>query len=369
MPSGQDASAGTQGGGAEDQVLSEAMDVFNQASGTQGQQGQESPGMPGDDGYGDSDILSQTAGNSMPGSPAGNETGVAGEQGNAGMGGTQQEQACVGETGELTGACADGVGTGGEAGQQQADGTQQGGTSGLDGAGSEAAAGVDGATAGAMGQDGAYGATGYPGTGGTAPGQSGSGTYSSTGYPSTGGAARGQAGNGAYRNSPDNGGAAGGGGAMTNAEQVGVLDGQLNEQLAVFDGMILNKQQSVISERQENARDSGQYGAGGEGDGQGSAGNANGESAPLLTAMARGSTNSNAGGGNMPNLPEDNRQGDFGADPRQQVNIPSDIPDGSDDDVVARQLREAAIKETDPVLREKLWDEYRKYKKGVALRK
>jgi hypothetical protein len=44
--------------------------------------------------------------------------------------------------------------------------------------------------------------------------------------------------------------------------------------------------------------------------------------------------------------------------------IPADIPDGSDDDVVARQLREAAMAETDPELREKLWQEYRLYKKG-----
>ena len=35
---------------------------------------------------------------------------------------------------------------------------------------------------------------------------------------------------------------------------------------------------------------------------------------------------------------------------------------GDDDDVVARQLREAAMREPDPQLREKLWDEYRKYK-------
>lgn len=45
-----------------------------------------------------------------------------------------------------------------------------------------------------------------------------------------------------------------------------------------------------------------------------------------------------------------------------QRQAPSD--GGSDDDVVARQLREAAEKETDPVLKEKLWDEYRKYKEG-----
>lgn len=42
--------------------------------------------------------------------------------------------------------------------------------------------------------------------------------------------------------------------------------------------------------------------------------------------------------------------------------VPADIPDGRDDDIVARQLREAAQMEKDPELREKLWDEYRKYK-------
>ena len=41
---------------------------------------------------------------------------------------------------------------------------------------------------------------------------------------------------------------------------------------------------------------------------------------------------------------------------------PDDIPSGNDDDVVARQLREAAMREPDPAVREKLWDEYRKYK-------
>jgi hypothetical protein len=41
---------------------------------------------------------------------------------------------------------------------------------------------------------------------------------------------------------------------------------------------------------------------------------------------------------------------------------PEDLPSGNDDDVVARQLREAAMREPDQALREKLWDEYRKYK-------
>jgi hypothetical protein len=40
---------------------------------------------------------------------------------------------------------------------------------------------------------------------------------------------------------------------------------------------------------------------------------------------------------------------------------PEDIPSGRDDDVVARQLREAAMSEPDPELREALWQEYRNY--------
>jgi hypothetical protein len=39
-------------------------------------------------------------------------------------------------------------------------------------------------------------------------------------------------------------------------------------------------------------------------------------------------------------------------------------PSGYDDDIVARQIREAAEKETDPELKEKLWKEYEDYKKG-----
>ncbi|MEE2783422.1 MAG: hypothetical protein VYE04_08680 [Pseudomonadota bacterium] len=49
---------------------------------------------------------------------------------------------------------------------------------------------------------------------------------------------------------------------------------------------------------------------------------------------------------------------------RGSENIPDDLPDAKDDDIIARQLREAAMQETDPDLKEKLWEEYRKYKKG-----
>ncbi|MFQ5635153.1 MAG: hypothetical protein ACE5G3_07470 [Gammaproteobacteria bacterium] len=42
--------------------------------------------------------------------------------------------------------------------------------------------------------------------------------------------------------------------------------------------------------------------------------------------------------------------------------IPDDIPaDGRGDDQVARQIREAAMAERDPIIRDALWDEYRKH--------
>ncbi|MCU7798758.1 MAG: hypothetical protein KZQ70_01105 [gamma proteobacterium symbiont of Lucinoma myriamae] len=40
--------------------------------------------------------------------------------------------------------------------------------------------------------------------------------------------------------------------------------------------------------------------------------------------------------------------------------------DQIDDDIVARQLKEAAEKETNPELKEKLWDEYYKYKQTIG---
>ena len=45
--------------------------------------------------------------------------------------------------------------------------------------------------------------------------------------------------------------------------------------------------------------------------------------------------------------------------------IPDDIPSPQGDDIVAKQLREAAAAEQDPALREKLWDEYKRYKQGL----
>lgn len=44
------------------------------------------------------------------------------------------------------------------------------------------------------------------------------------------------------------------------------------------------------------------------------------------------------------------------------------IPDGNDDDIVARRIRKAAELETDPELKDKLWKEYVEYKKNSQVR-
>ena len=163
-----------------------------------------------------------------------------------------------------------------------------------------------------------------------------------------------------YGDGPGTGGAMTDG-AMTDGERAGAMEAELNEQLAVFDGMILGEQQAIREGR--NAQAGGYSGGGQSGYGSSGAGGGQGDggSAPLLTGRARGTM------GNMPDMPGDNRRGDFDGEQGSNQNIPDDIPDGSDDDVVARQLREAAMKEEDPELRERLWDEYRKYK-GIAKR-
>ncbi|MGB5335872.1 MAG: hypothetical protein WBN07_09640, partial [Woeseiaceae bacterium] len=50
------------------------------------------------------------------------------------------------------------------------------------------------------------------------------------------------------------------------------------------------------------------------------------------------------------------------SDSEIEQRTPDDIAVAIDDDIVAKQLREAALSEDDPELRKRLWEEYRKYK-------
>lgn len=149
---------------------------------------------------------------------------------------------------------------------------------------------------------------------------------------------------------------------MTGAERVAVLDGALNSGYGDFDSLIL-------TERARAQAQAAAAGVGSGGGGQDGAGGGVDDGQPIFTVPGAGSGPSGVGGpSGLPGVLADAGSGRAGAglggrggDDEQVFPPPEDIPSGRDDDVVARQLREAAMREPDPELREKLWDEYRNY--------
>ena len=128
--------------------------------------------------------------------------------------------------------------------------------------------------------------------------------------------------------------------------------------------MILQEQE-LLEQKRASAGGGGAGGAGGAG-GVGGGGAGGGAAGEAGSESSQGDQTADAGEatGDSPNAPTGSgrvpgRQDD---DSELQERVPADIPDGRDDDIVARQLREAAMNEEDPELRERLWDEYRRYK-------
>jgi hypothetical protein len=148
-------------------------------------------------------------------------------------------------------------------------------------------------------------------------------------------------------------------GEQTLDEQIAVLDAELFSGLGEFDEMLLREQERVRAA----APVSDATGGGGGGGGAGEADQSEGAEGSAGLAATDGGPGADADAGSDGSYGEGAGRGAQRQEGRQGV--PPDIPDGSDDDVVARQLREAAEKETDPELKKKLWEEYRKYKQGT----
>jgi len=134
---------------------------------------------------------------------------------------------------------------------------------------------------------------------------------------------------------------------MTAAERARVLDGQLNRGYEVFDGLILGERERAQAEVERTPGSQGSAGDIASAGGSGSAGQPQ-------TMPGDGGQQTGVPVGSFPSASSS-------PPPGETFPPPEDIPSGRDDDVVARQLREAAMREPDPELREALWDEYRKY--------
>ena len=151
----------------------------------------------------------------------------------------------------------------------------------------------------------------------------------------------------------------------TPEEQVAALDEMLMAGLGEYDERLLTEQDRIKAAAPPgnsgaggNGSGPGSEGDGAEGEGQGDGQN-NGQNDGDSENDGQGrnsggeagdSSDSREGGSQRQGGPVDSSKGsgDLGNDSDQ----PSDIPDGNDDDVVARQLREAAENETDPELKQ-----------------
>jgi hypothetical protein len=186
---------------------------------------------------------------------------------------------------------------------------------------------------------------------GSAGGQaSSSGGSAGGGNPATSGSMPG--GQGPAGSPPPGGrqGTGSGSGPLTPAEQVAILDSELERGTGEFDAMILEEQ--AQQRRDTRAREPSAMEA------PEPAGGPSGGSGEEVMADAGDYGGGYSTGGGMGGATKG------GGMPKNTAKYPppKDIPSGNDDDVVARQLREAAMREPDPEVREKLWDEYRKYK-------
>ena len=177
----------------------------------------------------------------------------------------------------------------------------------------------------------------------------------------------------------------------TSNEQIADLDKVLAESLGQFDESLL-KEDERLAARQPRDRETG-YGSdqelggssGGQYGGQGEvSGEAQGQSRTTETSGKEGPASEETGttgsgtemgdattgsGDRTGAVPGKGAEagGGHGSEQSGETTAQAgrqELETGYDD-IVARQLREAAEKETDPELKKKLWEEYRKYKKGV----
>lgn len=143
---------------------------------------------------------------------------------------------------------------------------------------------------------------------------------------------------------------------MTTAERVAVLDRQLEASTGVFDGIIREEQRQQRSSRRDQSSQAQSGGETGTGTGAGTESESGGRN-PYESSDEGGYGSVGGGiGGRSGGAPEN----------PAVFEAPDDIPSGNNDDIVARQLREAAMREADSDVREALWNEYRKYK-GIEI--
>jgi hypothetical protein len=143
----------------------------------------------------------------------------------------------------------------------------------------------------------------------------------------------------------------------SEADRTARLEKTLEESVGGFDEVLADEQRE-ISTVGRNTEGFGGGGSGGAGTGrvglgkQGGGGSGGGAG----SGSAGGAAGSNAG-------PPDARVASISKMSEEEIKsrTPDDIPELVSEDIVAKQLREAALAEDNTELRERLWEEYRMY--------
>ncbi len=112
-----------------------------------------------------------------------------------------------------------------------------------------------------------------------------------------------------------------------------------------------------IAQRAAQGADSGSQSNGQSGGQQGSASASEGGESGASSASEGGESGASSVDGQQAGS---NSSGQITEGAGNVIAVPEDVGDGRNDDIVLRQIREAALQEKDPVLREKLWQEYRR---------
>lgn len=152
---------------------------------------------------------------------------------------------------------------------------------------------------------------------------------------------------------------------QTDQEKLLGIENELDRSLREFDDLLLRKK-DILSNKKSSQGGTGTSGLRDTGNDGGSetSGDEDGSGSPGTMSENEGSDTVDGkpgqSGGRQSTSESDRSIGASGAGRKGS----SDVPDAGDDDIVARQLREAAEKETDPTLKKKLWEEYRNYKKS-----
>jgi len=141
----------------------------------------------------------------------------------------------------------------------------------------------------------------------------------------------------------------------TPAERQARLEGELEKSVGGFDEVLAEEQREVSTV----GRDTEGFGGGAGGRG-GSGGVGLGKQEGMRgTGQGSGSPGGQTGAGGAGSTPSVAGM----TEDEIRARTPEDIPVLVSEDIVAKQLREAALAEDDPELRERLWDEYRRYNK------